>query len=135
MLAFHFSSGCSYAIQWQPQCVLLRRRNKLLFPAFHMIIWNLFRASVCWVSHNICLSVFPPWLRSSGESPGQKPPLYGLPWWLRSPGEGKGYSLQYSGLENSHGLYSPWGHKESDVTEQLSLSYIYEKLKVKLLAA
>ena len=39
----------------------------------------------------------------------------------RSPGEGKGYSLQDSGLENS-GLYSPWGHKESDITDQLSLS-------------
>ena len=39
----------------------------------------------------------------------------------RSPGEGKGYSLQYSGLENSMD-YSPWGHKESDTTEQLSLS-------------
>ena len=22
-----------------------------------------------------------------------------------------------------HGLYSPWGHKESDVTEQLSLTH------------
>ena len=33
--------------------------------------------------------------------------------------------LQYSCLENPHGHrslagYSPWGHKESDVTEQLS---------------
>ena len=36
----------------------------------------------------------------------------------RSPGEGKGYPLQYSGLEN----YSPWGCKESDTTEQLSLA-------------
>ena len=34
----------------------------------------------------------------------------------RSSGEGKGYSLQYSGLENSMGL------KESDTTEQLTLS-------------
>ena len=33
-----------------------------------------------------------------------------------SPGEGKGYPLQYSGLENSMD-YSPWGHKESDMTE------------------
>ena len=33
----------------------------------------------------------------------------------RSPGEGKGYPLQYSGLENS--MDSPWGHKESDMTE------------------
>ena len=35
----------------------------------------------------------------------------------RSPGERKGYSLQYSGLENSMD-YSPWGCKESDMTEQ-----------------
>ena len=39
----------------------------------------------------------------------------------RSPGEGKGYLFQYSGLENSMD-YSPWGHKESDTTEQLSLT-------------
>ena len=43
----------------------------------------------------------------------------------RCSGEGKGYPLQYSGLENPCGQrslasYSPWGHKESDRTEQLS---------------
>ena len=38
----------------------------------------------------------------------------------RSPGEEKGYPLQYSGLENSMD-YSPWGRKESDTTERLSL--------------
>ena len=37
----------------------------------------------------------------------------------RSPGERKGYSLQYSDVENS--TDSPWGHKVSDTTEQLSL--------------
>ena len=37
----------------------------------------------------------------------------------RSPGEGKGYPLQYSGLENS--MDSPWGGKELDMTERLSL--------------
>ena len=42
--------------------------------------------------------------------------------WGRSPGEGNGNSLQYSCLENpmeqrSLVGYSPWGHKESDVTE------------------
>ena len=31
----------------------------------------------------------------------------------RSPGEGKGYPLQYSGLENSWTVYSPWRCKES----------------------
>ena len=45
----------------------------------------------------------------------------------RSPGEGKGYPLQYSGLENSmdRGTWwaqSPWGRKESDITEPLTLS-------------
>ena len=42
----------------------------------------------------------------------------GLGW---SPGEGKGYPLQYSGLENVK-EYSPWGPKESCMTEWLSLS-------------
>ena len=43
----------------------------------------------------------------------------------RSTGEGHGNPLQYSCLENPHGqrslvAYSPWGHKESDMTEQPS---------------
>ena len=43
-------------------------------------------------------------------------------------GEGKGNTPQYSCLENSHGQrslagYSPWGHKELDTTERLSLSF------------
>ena len=42
----------------------------------------------------------------------------------RSPGEWKGYPRQYSGLENSMD-YSPWGHKELDTTEGLSLSVIW----------
>ena len=47
----------------------------------------------------------------------------GLIRWLgRSPGEGNGYPLQYSGLENSKDYtYSPWGRKELDMPEQLSL--------------
>ena len=40
----------------------------------------------------------------------------------RSPGGGYGNPLQYSCLENPHGQsspvgYSPWGCKESDMTE------------------
>ena len=43
----------------------------------------------------------------------------------RSPRRGHGNPLQYSCLENLHGQrslegQSPWGHKESDTTEQLS---------------
>ena len=48
-----------------------------------------------------------------------------IPGFGRSPGGGYGNPLQYSCLENSHGQrslvgYSPWGPKESDMTEQLS---------------
>ena len=45
----------------------------------------------------------------------------------RSPWEGKGYPFQYSGLENSRGCMTmydhvwPWGHKEPDRTERISL--------------
>ena len=48
-----------------------------------------------------------------------------------SPGEGKGYPLQHSGLENSMD-YSPWGCKEPDTTEQLSLSLspLYDSLNL-----
>ena len=72
------------------------------------------------------------------------PSILGLPWWLRYkdstcnagdlgsiprtgrfPGKRNGYPLQYSCLENSmdRGAWqdSPWGHKESDMTERLSL--------------
>ena len=49
------------------------------------------------------------------------------------PGEGKGYPLQLSGLENSMDyMYSPWGRKESDTTEQLSLSHT-SKVTLKIL--
>ena len=45
----------------------------------------------------------------------------------RSPGGGHGNPLQYSCLENPHGQrslggYSPWGRKESGMTEQLHTS-------------
>ena len=53
----------------------------------------------------------------------------------RSPGEGNDNPLQYSCLENSHGQrslvgYSQLGRKESDMTEQLtlSLSFFISKL-------
>ena len=44
----------------------------------------------------------------------------------RSSGEWNGNPLQYSCLENSMDIgawqASPWGHRESDMTEQLTLS-------------
>ena len=45
----------------------------------------------------------------------------------RSPGEGNGKPLQHSCLENPMDRaalmdYSPWGHKELDMTELLSMA-------------
>ena len=47
------------------------------------------------------------------------------------PGGGHGNLLQYSSLEDPHGQrslggYSPWGRKESDMTEQLSSQELRE---------
>ena len=43
---------------------------------------------------------------------------------LRAVSKGLIYPLQYSGQENSRD-YRPWGGKESDTTEKLSLSRYY----------
>ena len=54
--------------------------------------------------------------------------LGSIPGMGKSPAEGNGYPLQYSGLENPHGQrslagYSPWGRKESDMTDRLSTAH------------
>ena len=69
-------------------------------------------------SLNFLLNTFNKHGKKSASNAGGLSSIPGL--WI-SPGEGKGYPLQYSGLENSMD-YSPWGHKESDMTEWLSLS-------------
>ena len=51
--------------------------------------------------------------------------LGSIPGLGRSPGGGHDNPLQYSCLKNPHGQrslagYSPWGHKELDMTEQLN---------------
>ena len=53
----------------------------------------------------------------------------------RSSGEGNGNPLQYSCLENSLGQrslagHSPWGCKESDMTEQLSTPFYMMDLSI-----
>ena len=67
------------------------------------------------------------------EFPRHVGDLGSIPGLGRSPGDGNGNPLQYSCLENSMdggtwwATYSPWGHKESDTTEQLHdfmMSYI-----------
>ena len=56
----------------------------------------------------------------------------------RSPGEGNGNPFKYSCLEKSMDRgswkgYSPWGHKESQTTEQLTLSLIWEVYEQKFI--
>ena len=72
---------------------------------------------------------------SPGDSDGKESPcneedLSSIHGSGRSPGEGNGYPLQYSCLEDSMvrgawggGIYHLWGCKESDMTEQLTLSF------------
>ena len=64
---------------------------------------------------------FPGGSACNAGDPGTILGLGGFPWW-----GGYGNPLQYSCLENPHGQrslvgYNPWGHKESDTTEQLTL--------------
>ena len=59
-----------------------------------------------------------------------------IPGFGRSPGEGNGNQIQYSCLENPHGQgslvnYSPWDHKESNMTEKLSTAQHREILMIK----
>ena len=64
---------------------------------------------------------------SGGKESACNPRDLGLiPGLGRSPGRGHEHPLQDSCLENPHGQsnlvgYSPWGHKELDMTEQLSI--------------
>ena len=69
----------------------------------------------------MCVLGLPRWL-SDKESVCSAGDLGLIPGFGRSPGEGNGNPLQYSYLGNpmDRGGYSPWGHKESDTTEQLN---------------
>ena len=67
-------------------------------------------ASQLWLGLPLWLS----WEKKSACNVGDLGSVLGLG---RSSGEEKGYPLQYSSLEKSTGLYSPWVHKESDATE------------------
>ena len=62
------------------------------------------------------------------ESACNEGDLGSIPGLGRSSGGGYGNILQYPCLENPHGQrslvgYSPWDHKESDTTEQLSTKH------------
>ena len=66
-----------------------------------------------------------PWRLSGKEPTCNVGDLGSIPGLGRSHGGGHGNPLQYSCLETPHGQrylvgYSPWGHKELDMTERLS---------------
>ena len=67
--------------------------------------------------------------------PGNAGDLGLIPGSGKSPGEWNGNPFQYSWLENPHGQrslvgYSPWGHKESDTTEQLTHTHTHTGDKI-----
>ena len=75
-----------------------------------------------------CMTGLPWWVSYGKESACSVGDLGSTPGLRRSPGGGHGNPLQYSFPENSHGQrslagYSPWGHKELDMTEWLSTFY------------
>jgi len=77
----------------------------------------------CWRRDRLPTPVFLgfPCGSAGKESARKVGDLGSIPALGRTPGEGKGCPLQYSGLKNSMD-YSPWGHKELNMAEQLSLS-------------
>ena len=70
---------------------------------------------ICWSRDRLSTPVFSgfPGGSDGKESSCNVRDLGSIPGWGRSPGKGKGYSLQYSGLENSmdcivHGVAKSW---------------------------
>ena len=55
-----------------------------------------------------------------------------IPGWGRSPGGGNSYPLQYSCLGNQKSLagLGPWGHKQLDMTKQLTLSLVTQMVNL-----
>ena len=86
-----------------------------------LILFGTFCAPWIWMSV-LCGSVGKKYSCNAGD-------LGSVPGLGRSSREGKSYPLQYSGLENSMDLLcSSWCCKESDTTEQLSLSLFFPRL-------
>ena len=77
----------------------------------------------------VCVCSFPSGSDSEQSTCHAGDPSF-IPGLGRSPGGGHSNPLQCSCVESPHGQrslanYSPWGHKELDMTEQLSTEHIY----------
>ena len=85
---------------------------------------NIFKLSfVCFFLLNLCDKGFP-CFTAGKESAFYVGDLGLIPGLGRSPGEGKGYPTPVFWPGEFHGLCSSWGHKESDMTQRLSLSLL-----------
>ena len=81
----------------------------------YMYNWvTLLYSTICKI---IYISIFG---SASKESTCNAENLGSIPGLGRSPEEGKGYPPPVFWPGEFHKLYSPWGHKESDMTEWLS---------------
>ena len=77
---------------------------------------------------------------SSGDSEGKESACnegepHSISWSGRFPGEGNSYPLQYSCLENSMNRgawwgYSPQGHKDLDMTQQITHTYLIQYFSI-----
>ena len=108
--------GLPGQLSWYRICLQFRR------PQFDSWVWK-----IPWKRDRLPAPVFLcfPVDSDGKESTCNAGELGSIPGLGRSPGGGHGNPLQYSCLENRHGQrslagYSPWGRKESDITEQLS---------------
>ena len=94
--------------------------------------FNSWVGKICWRRDRLPTPVFLGFLvaQQVKNPPAMRVDLGSIPGLGRYPGEGKSYPLQwveiifsrYFGLENS--MDSPWGHKELDMTERLSIQSI-----------
>ena len=100
---------------------------KYLEQSLGYCVWNHYSSTIPWQGH-------PRWLigKESAYHVGDTGLILGSGRFL---GEENGNPLQYSCLENPHGQrslagYSPWGRKESDLTEQLIMQACYAQLRL-----
>ena len=93
-------------------------------PAMQETQYDSWVGKICWGRGRLLTPVFLglPCSSAGKVSACNVGDLGSIPGLGRSHGEGIGYPLQYPGLENSRD-YSPWGLKESDMTERLSVPF------------
>ena len=127
---------------WKPEKEEDGIQSQPLGRAMWSYTWG---ASIYWsLVEDFLLIYYCPWTSLMAQMVKDLPAMGLIPGWGRSPREGNGYPLQYFLLGKSRGQrslvgYSLWGHKESDTTEQLTLSLhftiVHTRLTTRILTA